>query len=272
MANITVENAIQILKDFAPEEYYFKDEYDNIGLILGRKDNPVTKILCCLDVTEKVIDEAISQKAELIISHHPMIFSGIKNVTDETVVGRKLLKAAENNVAIYSAHTNLDFVRDGINEFIANQLGLRNIETMYSYCDSDPSCGFGRVGDLANKVYVTVLKGEVEELLRDNYVRIIGEEYAPIKRVAVINGGGGGDVKYVDMALKCGADCLITADVKHHVAMYAYESGLSVIEPQHFNMEHCYISRLVQILKIEAKARKMNLEILQSTREVNPRF
>lgn len=270
MANITVGHALAMLRDFAPEEYYFKEEYDNIGLILGDENNPVSKILCCLDVTERVIDEAIAGGYELIVSHHPMIYNPIYSVTSKDVVGRKLIKAAEHKIAIYAAHTNLDFVKDGINEFVAAQLGLRNPEFLHPYADG--GVGFGRVGDLANKVYVTVLKGEVETVLRDNYVRIIGDEYALVKRIAIINGGGGGDTKYVDMALKMGADCLITADVKHHVAMYAFENGLTVIEPQHFNMEHCYISRLVQILKIEAKARKINLEITQSVREVNPRF
>ena len=76
----------------------------------------------------------------------------------------------------------------------------------------------------------------------------------------------------MDMAIKAGADCLVTADVKHHVAVYALESGITLIEPQHFTMEHCYIARLVQYLKIEAKARKSGVEILQSQAEHNPRY
>lgn len=270
MSNVTVGQAVQMLKDFAPEEYRYKAEYDNIGLILGDDAAPVGKVLCCLDLTERVIDEAIEAGAELIISHHPVIFCPISRITAADVLGRKLLKAARNGLAIYAAHTNLDFVRDGINDFVAASLGLRGIETLDPYIDSEQ--GLGRVGDLPNKVYCTVLKGEVETALKDNYVRVIGEPYAQVRRVAVINGAGGGDTKYIDLALAAGADCLVTADVKHHVAMYALESGLTVIEPQHFTMEHCYISRLVRILKIEAKARKINLEILQSTTEVNPRF
>lgn len=270
MAEITVGQALGMLQDFAPEEYFYKEEYDNIGLILGDKNAIVTKILCCLDVTERVIDEAVELGCELIISHHPLIFCPIQNITADTVLGRKLLKAAQNGIAVYAAHTNLDFVRDGINDYVAALLGLRNTECLSPYIDAQN--GFGRVGDLANKVYCTVLKGEVETALKDSYVRIIGEPYAQVKRVAVINGAGGGDTKYIDMALAAEADCLVTADVKHHVAMYAIESGLTVIEPQHFTMEHCYISRLVQILKIEAKARKAEIEIFQSTAEVNPRF
>lgn len=266
----TVKEAVALLKDFAPEEYAYKKEYDNIGLILGDESKPVTRVICCLDVTMAVIDEAIAVGAELIIGHHPMIFYPIKNISAETVVGRKLLKAAEHGIAIYAAHTNLDFVRDGINDYVAQLLGLHNVTSLEPYIDEET--GFGRVGDLSNKVYGSVLKGEVESVLHDSYVRTIGEPYAQVKRVAIINGGGGGDTEYVDMALAAGADCLITADVKHHVAVYALECGLTLIEPQHFTMEHCYISRLVQYLKIEAKARKTELEIMQSQVEHNPRF
>lgn len=267
---ITVGEAVAILRDFAPEEYGYKKEYDNIGLILGDESKPVTRILCCLDVTMRVIDEAISLGAELIFSHHPMIWNPISRITSDTVLGRKLLKAAEHGIAVYAAHTNLDFVRDGINDYVASLLGLHNVTSLEPYIDDET--GYGRVGDLANKVYCSVFKGEVESVLHDNYVRTVGEPYAQVKRVAVINGGSGGDTKYVDMALKAGADCLVTADVKHHVAMYALESGITLIEPQHFTMEHCYIARLVQNLKIEAKARKADVEIVQSQIEHNPRY
>lgn len=265
----TVKGALELLKSFAPEEYEFKEEYDNIGLICGNQDAEVNKILCCLDVTNKVLDEAINVGAQLIVSHHPMIYCPIKNVTSDDVLGRKLLKAIEHKIAIYASHTNLDFCPDGINDYVAVQLGLRNVEALKTY---DGDKGFGRVGELANKVYITVLKGEVETILRDNYVRIVAEPYAQVKRVAVINGAGGGDTAYVDMAVKAGADCLITADMKHHVAVYAMDCGLSVIEPQHYTMEHVYISRLVQNFKIEAKSSKADIEIVQAASDTNPRF
>lgn len=266
----TVKEAAAMLRDFAPEDYSFKKEYDNVGLLLGDENAKVTRILCCLDVTMKVIDEAVELGAELIFSHHPMIWKMPSSITSQTLLGRKILKAASHGIAVYAAHTNLDFVTDGINDYVASLLGLNNVKSLDPYIDGE--VGFGRVGDLSNKVYSSVLKGEVESVLRDNYVRTVGEPYAQVKRVAVINGGGGGDTAYIDMAIAAGADCLITADVKHHVALYALEMGIVLIEPQHFTMEHCYISRLVQNLKIEAKARKTEVEIFQSSSEHNPRY
>lgn len=267
---VTVEKAMELMKGFAPEEFQYKKDYDNIGLILGNKSAHVTKILCCLDVTEKIINEALKLGCEMIISHHPMIFLPIDRITSDTVLGKKLLLAAENKIAIYAAHTNLDFVSNGINDYVATLLGLRNVKPLDPYIDA--AQGLGRVGDLANKVFCSVLKGEVETALKDKYVRMIGEPYAQVKRIAVINGGAGGETSYVDMAVKEGADCIITADIKHHVAMYALENGLTVIEPQHYTMEHCYISRLVQVLKIEAKAHKSEVEVVQALTEEGPRF
>jgi len=265
----TVEQAIGMLKDFAPEEYAFKEEYDNIGLLFGDKNARVKKLVVCLDATESVINEAIKLGAELIITHHPFIYSPLKRINAEDLIGRKILKAAKGGLNIYSAHTNLDFVKDGINDYLAVSLNLRGIKPLNPYISE--AAGLGRVGVLPNKVFCSVIKSEIETLLNDTHVRVIGDPAAQVKTLAVINGGGGGDTKYVDMAVAAGAECLITADVKHHVAVYAREMGVTLIEPQHYNMEYAYLARLCGILKIEAKSRKIEVEILQSQAENNPR-
>ena len=263
-----VSDIAAAIEDFAP--LHLQEDYDNAGLQIGDPGMEVSGVLLCLDVTEEALDEALRRSCNMVVSHHPLIFRGLKQLTGRTDTERIAIRALRDNVAIYSAHTNLDFVRDGINDYVAQILGLHNVTSLEPYIDGET--GYGRVGDLSNKVFSSVFKGEVETVLHDAYVRTVGEPYAQVKRVAVINGGSGGDTKYVDMAIKAGADCLVTADVKHHVAVYALESGITLIEPQHFTMEHCYIARLVQYLKIEAKARKSGVEILQSQAEHNPRY
>lgn len=264
-----VADVIEMLKNFAPEEYVQKDEHDNVGLLVGRTTNKVKKVLCCLDVTQKVIDEAIDLKVDLIVSHHPVIFYPISSVTDKDVLGRKILSAIENGISIYAAHTNLDFVEDGINDYVAKMLGLIDIAPLDAYISDN--AGFGRIGKLPGKITGMQLKKEVQQGLNDNFIRVIGDADRFVSKVAIINGGGGGDTSYVDMAVNLNADCLITADVKHHVAVYAADLGLLLIEPQHYTMEHVYIARLVQILKLEAKSTKANIEIIQSKADINPR-
>jgi len=265
----TVGEAIKLMQAIAPDEYAYKTEYDNVGLIVGDIKQNVRRVLCCLDVTNRVIDEAIENKADLIISHHPPIFYPTPSVSSETVLGRKLLKLIKHNIAVYASHTNLDFVKDGINDFIAVQVGLKNVAPLEPYISE--KAGFGRVGDLPSRVTAATLREHVSQLLNDKFVRIIGDSKGYILRIAVINGAGGGDAKYVDMALKAKANCLITADVRHHVAVHAMDAGLTIIEPQHFNMEYAYIQRLVQLLKMEIKAQKVPLEVAQSARETGVR-
>lgn len=266
---VKVKDVIDVMRKLAPEEYYYNKEYDNIGLIVGDAEAEVTRVLCCLDVTEDIIDEAVEIGAQLIISHHPMIYFPIKNVTTSDSQGRKIFKAIRSGVSIYAAHTNLDFVRDGINQFFADKLGLTDCSPLDSYISERE--GFGRVGNLPCITTCSALREEVKSLLGDEFVRIVGVD-KQVKRIAVINGGGGGDTSYIDMALKAKADCLVTADVKHHVAIYARENDLPIIEPQHFTMEYAYISRLVGLLGIQAQKNKIKIDIVQSKRETNPRF
>jgi len=265
----TVADAIKLMRNIAPEEYAYKDGIENVGLIVGRLDAKVNKIMCCLDVSSRVIDEALEAGANLIISHHPLIFLPVSSISCETVLGQKLLRLAENKIAVYASHTNLDFVADGINDFVAERIGLKESKPLDAYISDD--AGLGRIGDLSGKIPASQLRDKVGLLLNDKFVRIIGDRAAQVRRIAVINGAGGGDTKYIDLAREAGADCLVTADVKHHVAVYALDCGLTLIEPQHHTMEHCYIQRLVQLLKLEVKAHKLDVEVIQSAREAGIR-
>ena len=125
----TIGNVISIIEQFAPLGY--QENYDNAGLQIGDYKAPVSNVLVCIDITEDVIDEAISKKAELIVSHHPLIFVGIKRLVGNTYVERCITKAIRNNIAIYSAHTNLDAVKQGVNAKIAEKLRLHNTEALH---------------------------------------------------------------------------------------------------------------------------------------------
>ncbi len=265
-----VKDIVRLINAVAPEANVITDDYDNTGLIVGKTETEVERVLVCLDVTEEVLAEAIEKETQMIIAHHPMLFMPTNRVTDETSLGRKIITAIENGIAIYAAHTSLDFTAGGINDYLTTILRLEGTKPLDPYI-SDRE-GLGRVGNLDEKMYVTVLKAEVEKLLSDPYVRVIGEPYDYVSRVAVINGAGGGDTKYIDWALREGADCLITADVKHHVAVYAKDNGITLIEPQHYTMEHCYIQNFTHILTTEAEEMELAVEFIQSEKDINPRF
>ena len=262
----SVKDIIALIESVAPKEN--KCDFDNVGLLVGRKEAQVNKVMICLDATKEVIYEAIKSGAQLIISHHPVIFDPIKAVSSETLLGEKIILAIENGIAIYSAHTNLDFSLGGINDFVAEAFSLNEVTTLDPYISENE--GLGRVGKLSCPCTAKELKDRIEKILNDKYIRIIGEPNALIKKVAVINGSGG-DIEYIDMAEKVGADCLITAEVKHHVAIYAREKGFTIIECQHYTMEHSYLESFTELLKEKAVLETLSVEFMQSKRETNPK-
>jgi dinuclear metal center YbgI/SA1388 family protein len=123
-----IAEVINIIEDYAPLAY--QESYDNAGLIVGNTNNIVTGVLICLDSTEEVIQEAIDKKCNLVVAHHPIVFSGLKKITGKTYIERTVIKAIKNDVAIYAAHTNLDNVLGGVNSKIAEKLGLRNVQIL----------------------------------------------------------------------------------------------------------------------------------------------
>ncbi len=131
---IAIQDIIQIIEDFAPPAY--QESYDNAGLIVGNKNAEATGVLVCLDSTEAVVEEAIEKGVNLIVAHHPIIFSGLKSFTGKNYIERTIIKAIKHDIAIYAAHTNIDSVKGGVNSVICQKLKLENIEILAPKKDS----------------------------------------------------------------------------------------------------------------------------------------
>jgi len=241
----TVKDLTNLMEQLAPKKHIYFDA-DNVGFLVGDQNAECTTVIVCLDATNAVIDEAIKEKAQLIISHHPFIFYPLKSVTTNDLMGQKIIKAIKHGISIYSAHTNLDFSSGGINEFVATLYGVKKLTPIDPYIDQTQ--GAGRIGELDKSVSLEKFAVTVKKELKENHVRILGDLSKSVKRVAVINGSGGAETKIIDACLAYKTDCLVTAEVKHHVAIYAKELGLSIIETSHFNSEHIYIEHLTQKL------------------------
>lgn len=136
--SVNVADIIKIMEEIAPPA--MAEDWDNVGLMLGRRCKAVKKLLLALDITGEVVQQAIAQKADMIITHHPLIFRGLKRVTDSEWQQELLLTLAEKGIAVYSAHTNLDCVSSGVNDVLAKKLHLDNVDVL----DSDN--GLGRIG------------------------------------------------------------------------------------------------------------------------------
>ncbi|MCL2234214.1 MAG: Nif3-like dinuclear metal center hexameric protein [Firmicutes bacterium] len=260
-----IKELTKIIEDFAPSKYQYVELDDNIGLIVGDENESITKVICCLDVTESVINEAIKENANLIISHHPVIYRPIRNITAQTPQGRKLQKAIKHGISIYSAHTNLDFCPDGINDYCMKVLGLVSTEVL---CETKNNVPFGRIGILEKEIKIDDFVSQVEKIFNDKVKVVPSENSKTVKKIALLNGGGGGDTFLIDEAVKSGCDTLMTADVPHHNAIHALEMGLNLIEPAHYSMEHIFIPELVRILKEKTNNK---IEIFQSKSEKKPK-
>lgn len=225
-----LKEIIEIIEKEYPRELAY--EWDNPGLFFGKADNEIKKVIVTLDVTPEVVEQAISQNAQLILSHHPMVMSGVKTLSDGSMISCMIEKIVKNNISIYSAHTNMDTAKNGINQKLAELFGLENVEILEQDKPYD-DCGLGRIGDLSKETDLYAFCEVVKEKLNTPFVRVCREN-RKIKRVAVASGSCS---EYVPTAIKKGADVIITADMKYHHCIEFVFDGISIIDAGHYPTE-----------------------------------
>ena len=235
----TVGEVLSFLQEKAPFE--LQENFDNAGFLVGREASHVSKILVSLDITEEVVQEAAGQGAQLIVAHHPVIFSGVKAMTDQTSVGKILLSLAENGIAAICAHTNLDAVEDGVNDALALRLGLSDIgQLRQTGVDGQGRpYGIGRVGMIPEQPLYDFAMA-VKRLLGANGIRLV-DGGKPVHKVAV---GGGACADFMTDALAWGCDTFVTSDVKYHQFLDAKALGLNLVDAGHYPTENVICSVL----------------------------
>lgn len=214
------------------------EEWDNSGLMCGRKDKEVSSVLLAVDATDEVIEEAVLSGTDLLLTHHPLIFKGIKSVTEDSITGRRLLKLIQADVACYAMHTNFDVI--GMADEAADRLGLKDPEVLeVTFEDSLSKEGIGRCGDLGTSMSLKECAEMVKEVFLVENVRVYGNLKDRVRRVAVSPGSGSHMAEY---ALKCKADVLITGDIDHHEGIDAVAEGLNIIDAGHFGLEKIFVN------------------------------
>ncbi len=208
----------------APKQY--QEDWDNVGLLCGSMDARVERVLVTLDVTLASAQEAKDMGAELIVSHHPLLFS-VKSLSDETPEGRLLLYLAANHIAVISLHTNLDSAPDGVNDCLARRLGLQKISTL-----DGADHGICRIGE-TNPQDIDTFARFVKEHLGAGGVRYV-DGGKPVRRVAV---GGGACMDFLPRAMAAGCDTFVTGDVKYHQFLQTQALGINLIDAGHFPTE-----------------------------------
>ncbi|MDD6489013.1 MAG: Nif3-like dinuclear metal center hexameric protein [Clostridia bacterium] len=226
----TVQKIYEYIDSIAPFETAMS--FDNVGLLVGNPQQTVTKVLVTLDVTSKVIDEAVKKGAELIISHHPVIFNPIKNVLSDSVP----FLAAKNNITIISAHTNLDVARDGVNDSLAEKIGVQIDECF------DEDCAV--FGHLESEIESVEFAEQIKTRLECNGLRFTNRD-SKIKNVVVSCGAGGDNIF---LAKKLNADAFVTGEIKHHEIIFANENNIAVFDLGHYQSENHITEKLTKKL------------------------
>ena len=230
----TVADILQYIESIAPP--YMKEGWDNVGLLCGHKDREVKKILVALDPFRNVIEEAIEENADLIVTHHPLIFRDkIMALNEDTETCRNLLTLVENGIAAINAHTNLDLAPGGINDILASTLGLENIEVSNPEGEDSEGRPYGllRCGTVTEQSLPGFLS-HVKACLKCDGLRYV-DGGKPVRKVAV---GGGSCADYMHEALASGCDTFVTSDIKYNQFRTAYELGLNLIDAGHFHTEN----------------------------------
>lgn len=210
----TAQHIFDVLEAWAPPR--IQESWDNCGCLVGEPQSPVDSALLCLDCTEAVVDEAVARGIPLIISHHPLIFGGLKHLRGETAGERAVIKAVRHRLVVYAAHTNADKVFDGVSAAMAQKLGLQNPQPLAPEVpvpDGRP-CGLGLVGELPQALPPAAFLAQVARAFGLRHFRYSGPEAAPeVQRVALCGGSGG---SLIDRALAAGAQAYVSADFSYH--------------------------------------------------------
>jgi len=218
-------------------------DWDNSGFLLGRSDKEVKNVLVVLDITNEVLEYTQAKDIDLIVSHHPIIFSALKRVTDETLLGNYILNILKNDISVIAMHTNFDIAKGGMADICSERLGLSNtcVFERINVCDEE-ELGIGKIGDLKKDMSLDELIKLVKTKFDLSHVSVFGRENinSNIRRVAISPGSGKGMYKY---AVKR-ADVLITGDITHHDGLDAANDGVCIIDATHYGLEHLFIEKV----------------------------
>lgn len=242
---------VKQLEHLSPASYAMN--WDNVGLLAGDDEQEIHHILVALDCNNAVIDEAVRIGADMIVTHHPIIFGGLKSVTNKTLEGSRVLKLLSNGICGYSMHTNFD-VKGGMAELAAEKIGIIDTVPIEITNDKDSVEGIGRIGTLAGGTGISVSEwcDRIKTIFCLENVILYGKEADIIYKAAVCPGSG---KDFIKLCVNQGVQLLITGDINHHSGIDAVDMGLNVIDAGHYGLEVIFVDYLVNYLKDKCDGR-----------------
>ena len=234
-----VKDVTKVIEEFAP--LAIQEKWDNSGLCIGSPDAPVSSVLFGLDCTPELVDEAIECGADMIVTHHPLIFSGLKKISPEDMVGEAVIKAIKAGISIYAAHTNADKVIAGVSGAMAAKLALQNVEIL---SEDGEGTGLGVVGDLPEPMTAQQMVAFVKERFGLQAMRTSKLIDGEIKKVALCGGSGG---SLISAAKTAGAQVYLSGDISYH--NFFTPEGFMLMDIGHYESEIEIVDILFSLVK-----------------------
>ncbi len=265
----TVSMITEKLEQLAPKAAAC--DWDNPGLLVGRSDREVSRIYVALDASCAVVDAAIDAGCDLIVTHHPIIFRGVKSINDQSALGLKLLDLIQNDVSVFSMHTNFDSCPGGMADIVCAALGLRKtglmeptgflpkdtqngaaeglqLRVVETERDVNPDAyGIGFTAELPELLSAAELAARVKACFGLPFVQYY-DAGMPIRRIACCPGSGRGELKEV---LSLGVDAFLSGDMGHHEGLDLCEEGISLLDAGHYGLEHIFVHYIAGFLRTQ---------------------
>ncbi len=265
----TTADVIELINTLAP--FDLAEEWDNCGLQAGHMSWPVRKVLVSLDVTVAVMAEAKKAGADLVLSHHPLMIKPVNCIDFSTMTGEAIAISSNDKISVVSAHTNLDKAVNGLNDFFADFIGVRETSPLCAAGSPDGedrrAGGLGRTGQLADPVRLNHFAAEIKQKLAADHIRMIGDAQHRVRKVAVCTGSGGA---LIPEFIASGADVFVTGDIKYHEAREIEASGRALIDVGHFASERIAVDFLSETLEAAASHKGFGIEFIKHKKERDP--
>lgn len=250
---------IEKLEELAPRS--LACDWDNPGFLAGRADKEIKKVLVALDATDEVIEQAIQEKADFLLTHHPLIFRALKQVNDEHFISRRIVNLLQADISYFAMHTNFDTAPGCMADLAAKRLGILDGSPLEVTGEvGGEAVGIGKIGVLAEAVSLEELARQVKTAFDLPFVLVYGRDAVKgaVKQVAVSPGSGGSMIRY---ALEKKAQVLVTGDIGHHDAIDAAAQGMAILDAGHYGLEHIFIPFMADYVRRVAQG---SIEVIEA--------
>lgn len=236
---------IESLEELSSPE--FAESWDNVGLLAGRRDKEVGRLCVALDATDGVVEEAVRCGADMLLTHHPLIFTPMRKVNEDDFIARRVVRLLQNDISYYAMHTNFDVM--GMADAAADEIRLKDRQVLnITYEDDIAKEGIGRYGKLPQVMTLEECASYVKQIFKLESIKIYGEADTAIECAAISPGSGKSMIR---PALEAGAEVLITGDIEHHEGLDAMAQGLAIIDAGHYGLEKIFVPYMLEYITRE---------------------